>query len=117
MNTPLRIMLLATLVSALAPTRQLLARGGGGMGGGMGAGSGYGSMNRYGNTAQGMERNGNGRRATDTDGDGVVNGQDPDYVRPQDGTGRGATDYQGAGTGSRLLDGTGPHGKPAPAAP
>jgi hypothetical protein len=71
----------------------------------------------------------------DADGDGIPNGQDPDYVRPLDGTGnqykRGAqptagenewrwqwqwrnlfngTFGFGPGTGTGECDGTGPHG-------
>ena len=34
----------------------------------------------------------------DTDGDGIPNGQDPDYVKPQDGTGHRFGKMNGAGT-------------------
>lgn len=65
----------------------------------------------------------------DDDGDGIPNGQDPDYVRPQDGTGHqfgkmhgagkmyGKTNGQGMGQhnrwgfGNRVCDGTGPKGR------
>jgi len=47
-------------------------------------------------------------RMSDADGDGIPNGQDPDYVRPQDGSGAGAT--TGSGTGTGVCDGTGPKG-------
>ncbi|NTU67422.1 MAG: hypothetical protein HGB02_00930 [Chlorobiaceae bacterium] len=100
----------ACAILAFSATDNLFARGGGGMGGGMGGGSGAGSgsMNGYGS------KNG-AFRSADADGDGVANRTDADYVRPQDGTGSGATDFKGAGTGTRVLDGTGPHGKNVPA--
>ena len=45
----------------------------------------------------------------DADGDGIPNGQDPDYVRPQDGSGQmkriGEKENKGSGLGSE--DGTG----------
>jgi hypothetical protein len=65
----------------------------------------------------------------DDDGDGILNCQDPDYVRPQDGTGKqlGKTAAKGGkfgkagsgmgncgalnGTGTGVCDGTGPKGK------
>ena len=70
----------------------------------------------------------------DNDGDGIPNGQDPDYVRPQDGTGHkfgkmdgagkmngmgkmyGKSNGQGlgqrnrSGSGAGVCDGTGPKG-------
>ena len=55
----------------------------------------------------------------DSDGDGVPNGQDPDYVRAQDGSGQKnrngkgqGNGMKGAGTGSGTgdCDGTGPKG-------
>ncbi len=77
--------------------------------------------------------------AFDDDGDGVPNCQDPDYVRPKDGTGKKLGQAQGAqtagkagrgqglgrglsmgpragsgtgtGTGTGICDGTGPKGK------
>ncbi len=57
--------------------------------------------------------------ALDADGDGIPNGQDPDFVRPQDGSGRQNKGGQGkgmkgAGNGSGLgtgdCDGSGPKG-------
>lgn len=65
----------------------------------------------------------------DDDGDGIPNGQDPDYVRPQDGTGHqfgkmhdsvrmyGKSHARGIGQRTRLhlhtgvCDGTGPRGR------
>jgi len=46
--------------------------------------------------------------ALDADGDGIPNGQDPDFVRPQDGSGVGAG--RGTGTGTASCDTTGPKG-------
>jgi hypothetical protein len=43
-------------------------------------------------------------RMKDADGDGIPNGQDSDYVRPQDGSGAGS------GNGTGVCDGTGPKG-------
>ena len=48
--------------------------------------------------------------ARDTDGDGIVNHLDPDYTPLQDGTGSGRGAVLGTGTGTPVLDGTGPHG-------
>jgi hypothetical protein len=66
----------------------------------------------------------------DDDGDGIPNCQDPDYVRPLDGTGKklgrmqggkhgqgygtngsGSVSGTGTGTGTGVCDGTGPKGK------
>ncbi len=62
----------------------------------------------------------------DDDGDGIINCQDPDYVRPMDGTGKklgkmhGGQSVNGKGgnglgtgvcTGTGVCDGTGPKGK------
>ncbi len=62
----------------------------------------------------------------DDDGDGIINCQDPDYVRPMDGTGKklgkmhagqfgkGNGMHRGGkldGTGTGVCDGTGPKGK------
>ena len=48
----------------------------------------------------------------DADGDGIPNAQDPDYVRPQDGSGAGygSGTAAGTGTGTGVCDGTGPKG-------
>jgi hypothetical protein len=46
--------------------------------------------------------------APDADGDGIPNGQDPDYVRPLDGSGRSSGVTSVTGTG--VCDGTGPKG-------
>jgi hypothetical protein len=60
--------------------------------------------------------------ARDDDGDGIPNGQDPDWVKPQDGTGykgqhkigkgsfRTGTTAAGRTTGTGVCDGTGPKG-------
>ena len=52
-----------------------------------------------------IDLNGDGinDNALDADGDGVLNGQDPDFVRPQDGSGVGL----GAGTGTGTCTTTG----------
>jgi len=62
----------------------------------------------------------------DDDGDGIINCEDPDYVRPMDGTGkqfgkmrgdqsgfgkRGNGEGRGDCTGTGVCDGTGPKGK------
>lgn len=64
----------------------------------------------------------------DDDGDGIINCQDPDYVRPMDGTGKKLGKMHGGqsvngkgnhgmgsagctGTGTGVCDGTGPKGK------
>jgi hypothetical protein len=89
-----------------------------------------------------VDLNGDGfnDNAPDIDGDGIPNGQDPDYVRPQDGTGQkkmngknskttfGGNKYgpgngtgnsgigpkdgtgKGSGNGTGVCDGTGPKG-------
>lgn len=61
-----------------------------------------------------VDLNGDGinDNAPDADGDGIPNGQDPDYIAPQDGTGyrNGATTAPGTGTGTGICDGTGPKG-------
>ncbi|WP_076789018.1 hypothetical protein [Chlorobium sp. KB01] len=94
----------------LSLSNPLYARGpqGGGAGGGMGmGGSGTGSSNRGFVDA---DNNGINDRARDTNNDGIPDGQDPDYVRPQDGSGAGRGAVSGSGTGTPVLDGTGPHG-------
>ncbi|MCF8383824.1 MAG: hypothetical protein K9G39_09610 [Chlorobium sp.] len=47
--------------------------------------------------------------APDADGDGIPNGQDPDYVRPLDGSGNGGRVVSATGAG--VCDGTGPKGQ------
>ena len=62
----------------------------------------------------------------DDDGDGIINCQDPDYVRPKDGTGKKLGKMHGGqqvsgkganagaktgGSGTGVCDGTGPKGK------
>lgn len=62
-----------------------------------------------------VDANGDGYNdlAPDADGDGIPNGQDPDFVKPQDGSGRGAgkgrgfnrfVDEDGDGINDRLRD-------------
>ncbi len=92
---------LATVVFGLALSNPLYARGpGGGMrgnGAGMGTSAGSGSGSRSGF----VDANSDGRtdRAKDSNGDGIVNGQDPTYVRPQNGTGSKNGIGKGTGTG------------------
>ncbi|MBM3163109.1 MAG: hypothetical protein FJZ79_07290 [Chlorobi bacterium] len=43
------------------------------------------------------------------DGDGIPNGQDPDYIRPLDGSGNGSRVVSARGAG--VCDGTGPKGQ------
>jgi hypothetical protein len=93
------IVAFATVVFCLSLSNPLYARGpGGGVGRGSGAGSGSGSGSRAGF----VDANGDSRndRAKDSNGDGVLNGQDPTYVRPQDGT--GSKNGRGAGNGTGI---------------
>lgn len=106
------VMLTGVMLLTLTPAQSLFARGGGKGQGSVSSGTGSGSMKQYGTgTTNGA------RQSNDADGDGIANRQDSDYVRPQDETGRGTTDFKGSGTGTRVLDGTGPHGKKAQTAP
>ncbi len=61
-----------------------------------------------------VDLNGDGinDNAPDADGDGIPNGQDPDYVRAQDGTGsrNGAKAGTSLNTGTGVCDGTGTNG-------
>ena len=63
-----------------------------------------------------VDENGDGYNdnAPDQDGDGIPNGQDDDFVRPEDGSGRmnksGNGNGSGLGMGSGDCDGTGPKG-------
>ncbi len=71
-----------------------------------------------------IDENGDGINdlARDADGDGIPNGQDPDWVKPQDGTGHKAAHKIGKGafrtgltaagraSGTGVCDGTGPKG-------
>ena len=93
------IVAFATVVFGLSLSNPLYARGtGGGVGRGSGAGSGSGSGSRAGF----VDANGDSRndRAKDSNGDGVLNGQDPTYARPQDGT--GSKNGRGAGNGTGI---------------
>lgn len=90
---------LAAIIFGLVSANPLYARGtGGGMGRGNGAGTstGSGSGSRAG--FEDGQTNGNNYRAKDSNGDGIVNGQDPTYIRPQDGT--GSMNGRGKGTGA-----------------
>ena len=57
------------------------------------------------NTLDGINDN-----SPDSDGDGIPNGQDDDYVRPTDGSGSMNGNGNGGGTGTGDCDGTGPQG-------
>lgn len=99
------IVALATVVFGLSLSNPLYARGpGGGVGRGSGAGtsSGSGSGSGSGSRAGFVDANGDSRndRAKDSNGDGVLNGQDPTYARPQDGT--GSKNGRGAGNGTGI---------------
>ena len=102
----------ASVVFVLSQATPAHAKGpqGGGMGGG-GTMTGSGNMNGGGTMNGGT---GSNDRLRDADSDGVVNHSDPDYVRPQDGTGSGRGAVLGTGTGTPVLDGTGPHGAGKP---
>ncbi len=101
---------LAAVVFGLALSNPLYAQGpkgaGAGMGRGNGAGAGTGTRasagSGSGSRAGFVDANGDSRndRAKDSNGDGVLNGQDPTYVRPQDGT--GSKNGRGAGNGTGI---------------
>ncbi|MGB9597833.1 MAG: hypothetical protein ACPL7B_16230 [Candidatus Poribacteria bacterium] len=73
----------------------------------------------YGKSRSFVDANGDGinDNAIDSDGDGIPNGQDPDYVKPQDGTGqqkgnakkakRGFVDADGDGINDKAIDSDG----------
>ena len=68
-----------------------------------------GSKARKGNNSKGfvdVDGDGVNDNALDSDGDGIPNGQDADFVRPQDGSGA----QRGSGTGIGDCDGTGSKG-------
>jgi hypothetical protein len=52
-----------------------------------------------------IDENGDGFNdlAPDADGDGIPNGQDPDYVKPEDGTGAQLRNGQGPGNGNGVF--------------
>jgi len=87
---------------------------------GSGSMRGRAAKNARGNFGGFVDEDGDGicDRFQDADGDGVPNGQDPDWVKPQDGTGnrfgmkRGNRfgNAIGQGLGSGICDGTGPRG-------
>jgi len=94
---------LAAVFFGLALSNPLYARGpGGGMGRGNGAGTGTSTGAGSGSRSGFVDANADGRndRAKDSNGDGIPNGQDPTYVRPQDGT--GSKNGRGAGKGSAI---------------
>jgi len=98
------VMCIAMMLACTGTAGNLYARGGGGMR----------SMNMSAERSAGgrgfvdANKDGVNDRARDADGDGIPNGRDEDFVRPLDGTGRGALEFQGSGAGERKLDGTGP---------
>ncbi len=99
---------LAAVVFGLALSNPLYAQGPKGAGAGMGRGNGAGTGTRAsagsgsGSRSGFVDAHGDGKndRAKDSNGDGVLNGQDPTYVRPQDGT--GSKNGRGAGNGTGI---------------
>jgi hypothetical protein len=94
LNTSLVAMVAAFVVLSLGA--QLRAQDFGGQGYGPGPGT-------------FVDENGDGLNdlAPDADGDGIPNGMDEDYVRPQDGSGYGPGD----GTGAETMGGQHRHGR------
>ena len=71
------------------------------------AGNGFGSNDQTADARQNAAAN-CALHKRDADGDGILNADDPDWVRPMDGTGHGAGRSYGQGfSGDRLLDGSG----------
>ncbi len=97
----IRLVAVAGMIFSFAPSTQLFAAGNP-------------LANMFGVGFVDLNGDGINDNAPDADGDGIPNGQDPDYVRAQDGTGsrRGAT--AGAslttGTGTGVCTGTGTNG-------
>ena len=95
----IRLVAVAGMIFSFAPTGQVFAAG---------------NMftNMFGIGFVDLNGDGINDNAPDVDGDGIPNGQDPDYVPAQDGTGsrRGATTGAGTGTGTGVCDGTGANG-------
>jgi len=92
----------AAIIFGFVSANPLYARGpGGGMGRGNGTGAGTSAGSGTGSRAGFVDANTDGRndRAKDSNGDGIVNGQDPTYTRPQDGT--GSANGRGKGMGLR----------------
>jgi hypothetical protein len=105
------IAMIAGSIVSLSLSNPVYARVPQGGGGGSMGGNGGGSNNSSSKTGfVDADNNGINDRARDANSDGVPNGQDPTYVRPQDGSGTGRGAVLGTGTGTPVLDGTGPHG-------
>jgi len=93
--------LFAAIIFGFVSANHLYAQGpGGGMGRGNGNGAGTSAGSGSGSRAGFVDANTDGRndRAKDSNGDGIVNGQDPTYIRPLDGSGR--ANGRGKGTGA-----------------
>jgi hypothetical protein len=91
---------LAAIIVGLVSANPLYARGPrGGMGQGNGSGAATSTGSGSGSRAGFVDANADGKndRAKDSNGDGIVNGQDPTYIHPQDGTGS----MNGQGKGAR----------------
>jgi hypothetical protein len=97
------IVAVAGVVFTLSQAAPLYARGPQNQGMNMIGGGGTGNF---------VDLNGDGINdcTLDSDGDGIANRLDADYLPPQDGTGSGRGAVSGTGTGTPILDGTGPHG-------
>lgn len=95
---------LAAIIFGLISANPLYARGPGGMGRGNGGGSAAGTSTGSGSGSRAgfVDANADGKndRAKDSNGDGIVNGQDPAYSRPQDGSGSMNGRRKGAGPGA-----------------
>lgn len=116
--------MIAASIFTLSLSNPVYARGPQGGGGGAGSGSGMGgrgtatctgtsTSTNTGSSRMGFvdaDNNGINDRARDANSDGIPDGQDPTFVRPQDGSGAGRGAVSGTGTGTPILDGTGPHG-------
>ncbi len=101
------IAMIAGSIVSLSLSNPVYARGPQGGGGGSMGGNGGGSSKTGFVDA---DNNGINDNARDANSDGIPNGQDPTYVRPQDGSGAGRDAVLGTGTGTPVLDGMGPHG-------
>ncbi|NTW69028.1 MAG: hypothetical protein HGB23_04175 [Chlorobiaceae bacterium] len=119
MKNIIGLAMIAASIFTLSLSNPVYARGGGaGSGSGMGGRgtatcTGTTTSTSAGSSRMGFvdaDNNGINDRARDANSDGIPNGQDPTYVRPQDGSGAGRGATSGTGTGTPILDGTGPHG-------
>jgi len=118
MKKNLGIAMIAASIFTLSLSNDVYARGP--QGGGSGSRSGMGGRGTAdctgtstGSSRMGfvdIDNNGINDRARDANSDGIPDGQDPTYVRPQDGSDAGRGAVSGTGTGTPVLDGTGPHG-------